>query len=219
MGLPEACEKCAPLNGLWQLVRGGTKRCDCARGQSLAEMDQMRSATPLLEVDPLISPEAATTCISMLSAIRWFPAEPAARVMIADELQSMCNSDTEAFWLCKRMIRLFVEWPGVPALRAVFCSKFVPLDRFQGLGICAAYPEGIPPELPEPAPARLALPPGYIASADPSLDASVRMAASLLDINRWRRVTPRMPAEEPTNPNFIPITQADIDRAVEELRG
>ena len=220
MSLPDPCEKCSPFEGLWCFRRGGTCRCDCARGQTLAAMDAARKERTILEVEPAISEETATMCVSMLSAIRFFPSEAGARIAIASELQSMCNSDIQALWLARRMVRLFSEWPGVPDLRAVFCSQHVPLDRYQPLTICQAYPEGIPSEIEEPKTQTLALPAGHTVSADARLDQSVRMVARALDMNRaLREDTARKAAEiPPTNPNFKPITQADIAKAVDEVR-
>lgn len=218
MGLPDPCEECSPYGGNFQYSKGGMKRCQCARGQSLAEMDRMRAETPLLEVEPVVSPEAATQCISMLTAIRYFPAEPGARLLVADEIRAMCNSDDEAFWLCKRLARLYSEWPGIPAMRAVFCSKYVPLDRFASVGMIPGFPEGIPPELPQAGPTRLALPPGHVASVDEGLDRAVQMLANIKDLNRPLRRQFAKEAREVPNPNFTPVTQADIERAVNELR-
>jgi hypothetical protein len=45
------------------------------------------------------------------------------------------------------------------------------------------------------------------------------MAASYVeDLPEIRRPTPRRAPESPVNPNFHPITQADIDCEVERLR-
>jgi hypothetical protein len=181
-------------------------------------MDEEKRHPPR-KVEPRVSEETAALGVSMLAAIPWFPTEDAARFMIAGELQSLCESQAEMNWLVRRMVRLFERWPGIPALRAVFCSKHSPLDRVESTGIIEAYPDGIPPELPPAAPPRLALPPGAVVSADSQLDAGVRLLSAVLDMNRIEapvRHTPRAVAS-PVSANYQPITQADIDKAVQEL--
>src|ERR1035441_1031272 len=101
--LPNPCEKCAPYSGNFVVVefrngRSGTRRCDCARGEALAAADVMRAQPPISDPEPRISNESATAGVSMLTALKFFPGEAAARMVIADELRCMCNDDGELFW-------------------------------------------------------------------------------------------------------------------------
>jgi hypothetical protein len=216
MALPEPCSRCAFLGGNFTDYRGGgMRRCDCARGRALAALDEARKQGPH-EVEPQISSEMALGCVAMLGAMGgFFPADAAARMVIADEFQSMCNNAEEALWLAKRMLQLFQSWPGFPALRAVYCSKFLPLDGLMAVGICKEYPDGIPAAVPVIEPPLLALPPGHVATADPELDAGIQDAFKPRPL---RRISSRPADPFPVNPNFQPVTQSDIDAAVSELR-
>jgi hypothetical protein len=223
--LPEPCDQCRGDGGYFAIVLRNnepySKRCDCARGRALAALDALRNQLSHENVEPRISGESAMAGVAMLSQIKFFPAEAAARMLIADELRLICNNDAELLWLCRRMVRLFLEWPGFPILRGVFCSKFTPLDGGQSSVCCETYSDGIPSEFPERESARLALPPGAVVSADPTLDAGVRMVADALDLNKHlaapRRVVPELliSANEPVR---RAITQADMDCAVQEWR-
>lgn len=175
MNLPKPCANCGP-DGLWRekAYERGYTRCDCERGRTLAALDEARKQPALSRVDPLISLETAAAGVSILSALRYFPSEDGARIAIGNELRSMCNSGDEMLWACARMVRLFTDWPGVPSLRAVYCSKFFPLDR-DTRGVCPDYPDGVPPEV-EQTPTLRALPPG---SVDVQLDAVIQDLARL----------------------------------------
>jgi hypothetical protein len=102
-------------------------------------------------------------------------------------------------------------------LRAVFCSRFKPKDGINAFS--SQFIDGVPPEKAPPEPARLQLPPGHVASVDPLLESGIKILARETDMNRPRVPLrpPVRPTPVPTNPNFNPVTQADIDRAVNEL--
>ncbi len=148
MALPDPCDYCGGTGGYW--VYGG-KRCDCPRGAALSELDRLRSLPPAPDVEPQISEETAAAGVSMLSVMKYFPSEAGARLMIADELRSMCADDEQMIWLVKRCSSLFTDWPGLPMLRRVLWSKFIPLDRMPAelpIGKDDPFPEGIPPQVP-----------------------------------------------------------------------
>ena len=150
----------------------------------------------------------------------------------------MCASEEQVRWLIDRMTSgIYAEWPGVHEMRACFCCRYKPKDGINAYS--TIYPDGLPidptaPPRPEIAAPKLkALPPGHEATADPELEASIqRLAAKcampaahwavdqFAHILREIKEPPhlREPAEPtPTNPNYKPITQADVDRAVQEL--
>ena len=181
MPLPIACEKCKWMGGYWVEGRGGgVQRCDCERGRALAAQDAMRRLPPLADVDPIISEESAAAGVSMMSVMKFFPSEAGARVMIGEELRSMCTDDFQVIWLARRMSQLFSEWPGLPSLRAVFCSKYVPLDRRPAENEAILFPDGVPPEIPHREMEYRALPAG---SDDSELDAEIRKLAGLKRLN------------------------------------
>lgn len=191
MPLPKACCRCEWQGGYWVEVDGsdtvGMRRCDCERGQALAAMDTMRKLPPSVDVEPLISKESATLGVSMLSLIKFFPSEEGARMLIGEELRSMCADDSQVLWICKRMVRMYTEWPGLPPMRALFWSKFVPIDRVAARDEAHIFPDGVPPEAPDEQQEYKALGPG---SRDAELDAAIRKLADL------KRLPPGRPKPE-----------------------
>jgi hypothetical protein len=127
----------------------------------------------------------------------------------------MCRNAKEALWLVTRMGRLFNQWPGIIELRRVYCSKHLPLDGVQPLGISEAYPDGIPAEIAQPETRRLPLPPGAVSVA-PSLNTAIRSLTVAKDLNRVGQPPAKVvdiPLQRAGN-----ITQADVDREVSALR-
>lgn len=158
--------------------------------------------------------EAVRDLISDLTVMLFFPSEPAARVALIRMVGEMAENEDQVRWLVQRMTSgLYNEWPGPGELRAVFCSRFRPRDGLTAYS--SVYPDGIPSERPA-APPLLALPPGHVASIDPELEHAVREVAAAKDLNRPRLI--RGPSI-PVDLDFKPVTQADIDRAIEEYHG
>jgi hypothetical protein len=180
MPLPVACEYCNPEGGYWVIAPysegGGMRRCDCERGQALAAQDEMRKLPPIADVEPQISKESATLGVSMLATMKFFPSEEGARMLIGDELRSMCADDSQVLWICRRMARMFTEWPGLPPMRALFWSKFVPIDRVAARDEASIFPDGVLPEVPDERQEYRSLPAG---SNDAQLDAAIRKLADL----------------------------------------
>jgi hypothetical protein len=176
MPLPPPCELCAPSGGNFRrkgnLGPGSCQRCSCPRGEALRAMDILRELPPT-EADPQISEETAAAGVSMLSVMRYFPAEAGARLMIADELRQMCADVAQMAWLARRMSQLFSDWPGLPAMRAVFWSRYIPLDRRHALNEAAIFPDGVPSHAPAATDTK-AIEPG---SKDRDLDAAIRELA------------------------------------------
>src|ERR1035437_9823961 len=125
----------------------------------------------------------------------------------------MASTEDQVEWLVARTVALCNEWPGPVGLRQVFCSKFKPADGIEAGGT-SMFPEGPPSEKridPSPLPA---LPPGHVATVDPGYDRAIRLLAAAKSMDRVKRVPIQEP---PTCTDFKPITQADVDRAVDEL--
>jgi hypothetical protein len=236
MKYPPPCENCAP-DGYWRWTPEGLRRCDCARGRALADADQFRTNPPVsefkIDTDTTLSEENAMVGVMLLSDMDFYPAERLVRMKIADELRCLCRDYEEMDWLVTKMIRLFTKWPKIPALRHVFFSRYLPLDGIKPIGICEAvieaYPDGIPVDHIE-APAAGT----FKAIAPPEFGARIKMVADEFKMDtppapkadtakarrppeKPKRKTKEFP-DRPTNPNFKPITQADIDRAVNQLR-
>jgi len=223
LSFPPACAKCEPFEGNWQETPAGLKRCDCARGIALSGMKRGEGGAS--STQPVISAEVAAQAARSLGAIPFFPSAPEAQTMIANEIASLCHSSTEAFWLVQRMLALYNRWPGSREMRMVFCQRYRPLsglDAAQLSWSSETYPEGIPSEKPQPTQALKTLPAGRDVSASPSIEAAVielakakRMPAPREPLRMCSPLVPQIPE---VRPQLRRITQADIDRAVQENR-
>jgi hypothetical protein len=182
-----------------------------------------------------MNPETIAELCAGLTVLKFFPTDPGGRAEVMLLIGRMAHNEGQVKWLVQRLLDLYDEWPGPRTLRAVFCHKYKPADgKDLRTAICPGYPEGLPSEKPEPP--LLALPPGHVASADPELEAMVgqlvedmpKIPAPVLltesdaRFDRLLKETLTAPAERPlppvpTNPNYRPITQEDIDRAVMQL--
>ena len=153
----------------------------------------------------------------------FFPGDVDGRIGIAEAMADMCETEDQARWLAKRMGILFSRWPGVKEMRAVYCSKYRPLDREEANS--DAFPEGVPSEVPGrddemagylPATSkRLQLAAGEVSviSASPSIQSTLealREAKALRTGKQALRV-PGIPVVQITAENRI--TAADIERA------
>ena len=216
--MPEnPCRTCAPHGGLWiPGPNGGQMRCpNCERGQRLANAGHPTPRPPVLRA------EECTVYVEMLASIPFFPAESGARVLIGNQIRSMCGSSGEALWLVERMVYLHGDkWPGPAEMRRVYCAKHFPLDGVPAIGVSEKFPDGIPSENPPAARPLLSAAP---ISEDHQFAAAVR---HLAQAKRLPAPGEPMPAPIPTprvaqtRAEKAPqiITQADIDEAVEIVR-
>ena len=157
--------------------------------------------------------EAADAMVSELAGtLNFFPREPEERVGIAKQILLIVEYEEQGQWLVTRMAQLYDRWTGTHEMRACYSSKFKPKD---GRSIYSAvFEDGIPSErkpqsaLLTPAEQRLLLESGAV-TVDSQLDRSVRGLIQITDLRR--RI-----AQRPSSPG--PITQADIDRAVQANR-
>ncbi len=168
----------------------------------------------------MVNVKKATDQIAKLALMKFFPADPAARLALVGMVCGMASTDEQIEWLVRRAIVVFNEWPGPMELRALFCSRWKPRDGHEAYSVLFPATEvspGFPrdPTLPAAAPALLT--PGKT-EATRLLDAA-RSYTPTEDLPAIRRPAPRprMTVEPVPNPNYKPITQADIDREVEKL--
>lgn len=94
----------------------------------------------------MVSALALNEALDVLAQLKFFPSEPGTRAEIGNLIGRMCANDTQVCWLAARAVALFNEWPGPLELRAVYCSKFTPLDGFEVHS--TVYPDGVPSENP-----------------------------------------------------------------------
>jgi len=149
--------------------------------------------------------------IASLKLMKFFPGDEDACLALADDLAAMATTEEQIEWTVRRVRNLYSEWPGIHEVRAVFCSRFKPRDGINAYS--AQFIDGVPPERAVPEPAPRALPPGHV-TADVELNAAVQEVFTARPVRRlwWAS------GDVPLSPNFQPITQADIDRAVSESR-
>ena len=152
-----------------------------------------------------MNPKRIMELLGRLAMLKYFPANndsvfEGLLVLVGE----MCRTELEVEWLVKRMTSgIYAEWPGPQEMRACYCSKFCPKDGINAYS--QVYPEGLPlsPEARKAleAPTWKALPAGIVPN-EPVQDPP----------SAPRKAVP------PVNPNFRPITQDDIDKAVEAVR-
>ena len=183
-----------------------------------------------------MNPEKVLEICGELRVLRYFPNDESVMNAIVRLCGSMCASEQQVRWLVDRMTSgIYAEWPGIAEMRACFCCRYKPKDGINAYS--SVYPNGLPPDPTAPprieAPKYKELPPGEPVTKDPELEAAIEKLAAKCKmppahpaIDRFARMlreieTPpeRREPEEPTpvNPNFKALTQADVDRAVQEL--
>ena len=157
-----------------------------------------------------------------LKCLPYFPSEPAVLVAVARLIGLMCVDVKQARWIVNRMTSgLYSQWPGVAEMRACYCSRYRPKDGIEAYS--TVFPDGLPPEpggfaeairISEPKPKAVA---GNVVSAAPSLS---QFVTDLAYMKRVESGYSKPPADLPVNriTEKNAITQADIDRAVSELR-
>ncbi len=165
-----------------------------------------------------------TQIIAKLGAMKFFPSDPDARIAIAEAVADMARDEDEVRWLVKRMLALYNEWPGLHEMRGCFCSRFRPKDGIEAYS--GVYVDGIPSEYEEK---NLALSGGqqrYLPSRETPEDLTqaqslrdfIRDAARAKDMNRVGQAKQKIREIPALPPGVKPITQADIDRAVDQFR-
>lgn len=178
--------------------------------------------------------------VSELTALKFFPTSDEGRSAIVKLIGQMCADEDQVTWLVARTLVLCDEWPGPRTFRAIFCKRYRPVDGVDlRIFRSEAFPEGIPNERPAETP-QLQLPPGAEVSAAPKLEAAVQVLAAAMPkmataASAMRSLGPagqqfNQVLEEiltpphlrpetqqaPTNPNFRPITDADVERILAE---
>jgi hypothetical protein len=161
-----------------------------------------------------MNPETVAKLCGELTLLRFFPSDEDAKTGLFLLVGRMCSTEDQVRWLVQRTMALCNEWPGPVGLRQILCSKYKPADGIEAGGT-SMFPDGPPSEKRIDAPALPALPPGHVATVDAGWDRAIRLLAASKSMDRAKRVVVQ---EVPTCTDFKPITQADIDRAVDELR-
>lgn len=78
--------------------------------------------------DPPDSDDLRYTC-TLISMMK-FPPPVGSDVIIMDELRRMVSTRAQLHWLNESLRKRINEWPGLPQLRAFFCTRFQPADKY-----------------------------------------------------------------------------------------
>ena len=184
-----------------------------------------------------MNPTKVLEILDQLRLLPFFPIGESVMDALVKLCGSMCHNEDQVQWLVDRMTSgIYEQWPGPREMRAVFCGRYKPKDGVNAYS--TIYPDGLPPDPTAPkrqieAPAFKSLPAGHQVTADPVLEAGVAALAekcampsahpAVAAFERMLReiVTPPDQREsitpKPTNPDYVPVTQADVDQAVKEL--
>jgi hypothetical protein len=121
-----------------------------------------------------LTAECATRAVNRLALMAFFPGDPEVRAALVDIVMEMCETRDQLDWLVARALKLYAKWPGIAELRALYCSRWKPLDGVEVYS--SIYLDGIPSERPAPPPpprVPRSPKPGDI-TRDPELDQAVR---------------------------------------------
>lgn len=116
----------------------------------------------------MISEKNLVVAAGRLMLMPFFPFDPLTKMGLLDELTRIVETDEQLEWLVTVTLVKYRQWPGAGLLRALYCTRFKPLDGIE------AYDDEEPPsakELPQ-----LALPEGCVASKDRRADIAMRIA-------------------------------------------
>lgn len=94
----------------------------------------------------MVNVKNATEIVSELCLMKFFPAERGARTALVRMICEMAESEEQIRWLVTRALTLYDAWPGPKEMRALFCSKFKPLDGINAYSEVFADRDGIPSE-------------------------------------------------------------------------
>ncbi len=164
-------------------------------------------------VSPKLNIKQAASELAKLSLMKFFPADQQARAALLQIVCGIAETNEQIEWLVRRALAVFTEWPGPYELRALYCSRWKPCDGTEAYSALFPATEdggGFPRD-----PALPPLPPPLLTPGKAEARKLLGMAADYVEsLPEIRLSAPRVTraAPMPTNPNFRPITQADIDR-------
>ena len=172
--------------------------------------------------------ETVKSLVASMGTMKFFPSEPDVRLALVETMGELAESEDQVRWLVRKMRAGYAEWPGEMEMRICFTLQFRPKNGIAysrcTCGCGAIEPFNLAPgqewpsQLTAPEP-RALLSVGAVVSADPDLERSVLALAAAKDLNQMGRKPRYIPGipEVPGIPPEKRITQADVDRAVQEL--
>lgn len=141
---------------------------------------------------------AAAKAVALWGALPFFPGDDTTKAAIMQELVTMCESAESVTWLGRKVANSYARWPGIMAVRGVYCTRFRPRDG-QEVALGADDPVGR--EIAEKAEQSEKqsweapkLPPGALLMLEGACDMPDESAARLaVQKARWRTVLRRLP--------------------------
>ncbi len=107
------------------------------------------------------SKDQISKAVEFMGSIKFFPKESGAQEGIMRSLSDFVCDQKQLEWLTKTAVNFMPEWGGVTQLRALYCTRWKPLDGLEG-GFCTV--PGYTPNDNEgraiEAPSQMALPAG-----------------------------------------------------------
>ncbi len=76
----------------------------------------------------MVNVQRATEQIAKLALLKYFPSDVMARAALVQIVCEFAESNEQIEWLVKRALAIFNEWPGPVELRALYCSRWRPVD-------------------------------------------------------------------------------------------
>ena len=77
----------------------------------------------------MISDASATAAVvTMKELMPFFPSDLNAQTFLVLSLQEMIETEEQLNWLVKTAVQVMTEWKGPAGLRALYCSRFTPMD-------------------------------------------------------------------------------------------
>lgn len=210
------CDLCAPYGGRWRIVE--VRGVECAAPCSCSA-----PAAGLAPSAPLDFEEVGAL-VSDLAALNFFPTTDEGRLAVVKVVGQMAASVEQVRRLVDQMLLLYNDWPGPRELRCVFCSRIGrPVDGVE-VNASMVFPDGeLPNTRPVPA-SPLLLPAGDPLRAEvlkvghaltlPALPAPGKRGDEGVEELRGE-LRKRRPAPIPAPADFVPITQADVDRELQ----
>lgn len=72
---------------------------------------------------------AIAEAVALMATIPQFPFDDTAKSAIMREMQKLCGANVAGIvWLGRKVANSYARWPGLLAVRAVWCSRYPPAD-------------------------------------------------------------------------------------------
>jgi hypothetical protein len=79
----------------------------------------------------MITDKQASGAVARMAALEFFPLEAIPRAEIGRLLMRMVGTPAQLEWLVNAMIDRVGTWKGPRELRAIFCTKYAPIDGIE----------------------------------------------------------------------------------------